>query len=69
MREEEKEKWDKYIAALLAHHKNEEYVNHMKDVVFRILEARVENKSEWRDGFNTGLEWAIRIYLKDKSAY
>lgn len=24
---------------------------------------------EWMDGFNTGLDWAIRILKKDKSAY
>ena len=24
---------------------------------------------EWMDGFNQGLDWAIRILRKDKSAY
>jgi hypothetical protein len=24
---------------------------------------------EWMDGFNHGLDWAIRILQKDKSAY
>lgn len=24
---------------------------------------------EWIDGFNAGLDWAIRILVKDKSAY
>jgi hypothetical protein len=25
--------------------------------------------AEWMDGFNQGLDWAIRILRKDKSAY
>jgi hypothetical protein len=25
--------------------------------------------TEWMDGFNQGLDWAIRILRKDKSAY
>lgn len=24
---------------------------------------------EWMEGFNSGLDWAIRILMKDKSAY
>jgi len=69
MKPEEKTKWDEYINALLAHHKNEEYVEHMKKVIYKILETRIAPKDDWCDGFNTGLEWSIRIYLKDKSAY
>ena len=39
----------------------------------KIEDAKTEPKSlkdsEWFDGFNAGLEWAIRILNKDKSAY
>ena len=29
-----------------------------------------ENKDkDWMDGFNAGLDWALRILNKDKSAY
>ena len=68
MRPEEKDKWDEYINALTAHQVNDEYVEHMKKVIYRILETRIPPKDDWCDGFNTGLEWSIRIYLKDKSA-
>ena len=27
------------------------------------------NDKQWMDGFNTGLDWALRILNKDKSAY
>jgi len=35
----------------------------------KIKEAMVPDKDEWTDGFNTGLNWALRILNKDKSAY
>lgn len=39
----------------------------------KIEDAKTEPKSlkdtEWFDGFNSGLDWAIRILSKDKSAY
>ena len=49
----------------------------MKDIdifIKKIEDAKThlptEHKdSEWMDGFNTGLDWAIRILNKDKSAY
>lgn len=28
-----------------------------------------DKDKEWFDGFNAGLDWAIRILNKDKSAY
>jgi hypothetical protein len=57
------------VGGLLAHHKNEEHVEHMKKVIIKILETRIPAKDNWCEGFNTGLEWSVRIYLKDKSAY
>ena len=34
----------------------------------RIEAAKVPVTDEWTDGLNAGLEWAIRIVKKDKSA-
>jgi len=34
----------------------------------KIDESKVPVTDEWTDGVNTGLEWAIRILKKDKSA-
>ena len=49
----------------------------MKDIdkfIEKIEDAKThlpkEHKDyEWMNGFNTGLDWAIRILKKDKSAY
>ena len=68
MKQEEQDKWNEYVGGLLAHHKNEEHVEHMKKVIIKILETRIPAKDNWCEGFNTGLEWSVRIYLKDKSA-
>lgn len=40
----------------------------------KMEEAKVElspehKDKEWMDGFNSGLDWAIRILNKDKSAF
>ena len=69
MKQEEQDKWNEYVGGLFAHHKNEEHVEHMKKVIIKILETRIPAKDNWCEGFNTGLEWSVRIYLKDKSAY
>lgn len=37
--------------------------------VSKIEAAKVPNTNEFEDGLNTGLDWAIRILRKDKSAY
>ena len=45
----------------------------MDKAIEKIEAAKTEPKSlkdtEWFDGFNSGLDWAIRILSKDKSAY
>jgi len=68
MKEEEIEKWNEYINHFMKY-QDDKYREHMRTVIFKILETRINPKNEWCDGFNTGLEWSIRIYLKDKSAY
>lgn len=34
----------------------------------KIEEAKIPIKDEWSDGLNMGMDWAIRILKKDKSA-
>jgi hypothetical protein len=34
----------------------------------KIEEAKIPIKDEWSDGLNVGMDWAIRILKKDKSA-
>lgn len=35
----------------------------------KIEDAKIPVKDEWSEGLNMGLDWAIRILMKDKSAY
>lgn len=37
-------------------------------LVEKIRAAKVPVTDEWTDGLNAGLEWAVRILNKDKSA-
>jgi hypothetical protein len=37
--------------------------------IHKIEEAKINATDEWGDGLNQGLDWAIRILKKDKSAY
>lgn len=46
-----------------------EYLQHVSKVIKKIEDAKPPIKDEWTEGFNTGLDWAIRILEKDKSAY
>ena len=41
----------------------------IKDFISKIEQAKIDAKDEWGDGLNTGLDWAVRILKKDKSAY
>ena len=41
----------------------------LKDFITKIEEAKINPTDEWGDGLNQGLDWAIRILRKDKSAY
>jgi hypothetical protein len=46
----------------------------MEEFIKRIEDAKTHlpddhKDKEWMDGFNHGLDWAIRILKKDKSAY
>jgi len=40
----------------------------MKDFIAKIEEAKIIATDEWGDGLNQGLDWAVRILRKDKSA-
>ena len=41
----------------------------IKDFIHKIEEAKIKPTDEWGDGLNLGLDWAVRILRKDKSAY
>jgi hypothetical protein len=41
----------------------------LKDFIIKIEETKIKPTDEWGDGLNQGLDWAVRILRKDKSAY
>jgi hypothetical protein len=41
----------------------------VKDFITKIQETKINPTDEWGDGLNQGLDWAVRILKKDKSAY
>ena len=46
-----------------------EYLRHVAKCIKKIDEAKVPVKDEYTQGIHDGLDWAIRILEKDKSAY
>lgn len=63
IREEEDDKTQEIRALLLLSLKVE-----IAALVEKIQAAKVPVTDEWTDGLNAGLEWAVRILNKDKSA-
>lgn len=45
----------------------EEFIKKIEDAKTHL--SKEHKDFEWIDGFNHGLDWAIRILRKDKSAY
>ena len=45
----------------------EKFINKIEDAKTYLADDHKDK--EWMDGFNAGLDWAIRILNKDKSAY
>ena len=45
----------------------DKFIEKIEDAKTHLPEGHKDK--EWMDGFNTGLDWAIRILKKDKSAY
>ena len=41
----------------------------IQNFINRIKDSKSKVTDEWTDGVNQGLDWAIRILKKDKSAY
>jgi hypothetical protein len=41
----------------------------IQNFIHKIEETKIRATDEWGDGLNQGLDWAIRILKKDKSAY
>ena len=46
-----------------------EYLRHILKCIKKIDDAKVPVKDEYTQGVTDGLDWAIRILEKDKSAY
>lgn len=45
-------------------------MDNIKSFIEKIKDAKIsKEEDEWTKGFNGGLEWAIRILKKDKTAY
>lgn len=45
----------------------EKFINKIEDAKTYLPDGHKDK--EWMEGFNAGLDWAIRILMKDKSAY
>ena len=56
-----------YINKLLD--KNKDYAIHLERCIKKIYDARPGRTTPYTDGVTDGLMWAVRILLKDKSAY
>jgi len=41
----------------------------IQNFINKIKDSKIKVTDEWTDGINQGLDWAIRILKKDKSAY
>ena len=41
----------------------------IQNFINKIEDAKINPTDDWGDGLNQGLDWAIRILKKDKSAY
>jgi hypothetical protein len=41
----------------------------IQNFINKIKGSKIKVTDEWSDGVNQGLEWAVRILKKDKSAY
>ena len=46
-----------------------EYIQHVSICTKKMEEAKVPVQDEYTQGISDGLDWAIRILEKDKSAY
>lgn len=56
---------DEEVRKLIATKIDEE----INKAISKIEEAKIPIKDEWSEGLNVGMNWAIRILKKDKSAY
>jgi len=60
---------DEYLEIRAKEMAQTEYMKHLAKCIGKIEDAKPAVKDEWTEGFTTGLDWAIRILEKDKSAY
>jgi hypothetical protein len=64
------EEWREYCEGLIGNSDNKE---ELLKYITKILDARPAlagaKRDDFTDGVTAGLEWAVRILVKDKSAY
>lgn len=65
MLREEEDDMTQEMRQLVMHKVNEELLV----FVHKIEEAKPPVTDEWTEGVNVGMDWAIRILRKDKSAF
>ncbi len=46
-----------------------EYLQHVSICIKKMEDAKIPIQDDYTQGINDGLDWAIRILNKDKSAY
>ena len=62
---EEEDDMTQEIRALV----KQEMAKEIQNFINKAESSKIEEKDEWSIGLNQGIEWAIRILNKDKSAY
>ena len=65
-RDKMEDEYAQYVATMLA---NKDYAEHLTKCIQKIVDARPGAKDEYTQGVSDGLDWAVRILVKDKSAY
>ena len=59
--------WERLASMASRERYMEEFIKRIEDAKTHLPDDHKDK--EWMDGFNQGLDWAIRILKKDKSAY
>lgn len=60
------DEYAQYVATMLA---NKDYAEHLTRCIQKIVDAKPPAKDDYTSGISDGLDWAVRILVKDKSAY
>jgi len=65
-RDKMEDEYAQYVATMLA---NKDYAEHLTKCIQKIVDAKPPAKDDYTSGISDGLDWAVRILVKDKSAY